>query len=47
VYGKEAILPTNIFFPSLQLSQFVEETSFPVMKQRLNTLLKMEKEREK
>jgi len=47
VYGKEAILPTHVFFPSLQLSQSSKEENFPVMQHILNTLLKLEEERDK
>ena len=47
VYGKEAILPPNIFFPSLQLSQFVQQQDIPTTTQRINVLLKLEEERNK
>jgi hypothetical protein len=46
VYGHEVIFPTHTFLPSLQLSQSVQEEECPIMQQRLNTLLKLEEERE-
>ena len=46
VYGKEAILPPHLFLPSLQLSQSVQETTCFAMEHRINTLLKLEEERE-
>ena len=39
VYGQEAILPTHIFLPSLELSQSVQVTECPIMQKRINTLL--------
>ena len=47
VYGKEAILPPNLFLPSLQLSQFVQQQDIPAMTQRINVLLKLEEESNK
>ena len=47
VYGTEAILPPNLFLPSLQLAQFVQDEDCPAMEKRINTLLKLEEEREK
>jgi len=47
VCGKEAILPPNIFLPSLQLSQSLQEDECPTMQRKINTLIKLEKEREK
>ena len=44
VYEKEAILPPNIFLPSLQLAQAVEEVHYPVMQRLTDTLLKLEEE---
>ena len=46
VYGKESILPPHLFLPSLQLSQSVQETTCSAMEHRINTLLKLEEERE-
>ena len=31
VYGTEAILPSNLILPSLQLAQFVQDEDCPVM----------------
>ena len=42
VYGQEAILPTHIFLPSLQLSQSVQVAKCPIMQWRINTLLQLE-----
>ena len=47
VYGIEAILPSILFLPSLQLAQFVQDEDCPAMEKRINTLLKLEEEREK
>lgn len=44
VYGKEAILPPNLFLPSLLLSQSVQREYIPAMTQRINVLLKLEEE---
>ena len=44
VYGQEAILPTHIFLPSLQLSQSVQETKCPIMQCMINVLLHLEEE---
>jgi len=46
VYGKEVILPTHIFFPSLKQSQYSQEENCPVMQHKLNNLLRLEEERE-
>ena len=46
VYGKEAILPPHLFLPSLQLSQSVQETACSTMEHQINTLLKLEEDRE-
>lgn len=46
VYGKYAMLPLNIVFPSLQLSKVVLGET-PGIENRFNTLLKLEEEREK
>jgi hypothetical protein len=47
MYGREAILPQNIFLPSLQLSQKVQEIECPAMENIINSLLKLEEERTK
>jgi hypothetical protein len=47
VYGKETILPPNVFLPSLQLAQSSNEYVCLVMQRKINTLLKLEDEREK
>jgi hypothetical protein len=47
IYGKEAILPPNIFFPSLQLTNnHVGEVTLVIQK-RINTLIKLEEDRAK
>jgi hypothetical protein len=46
VYGKEETFPTHTFFPSLQLAQSIQDEACPVMKQRLDILLKLGEERE-
>ena len=47
VYWTEAILPPNLFLHSLQLAQSVQDEECPTMEKRINTLLKLEEEREK
>ena len=47
VYGTEAILPPNLFLPSLQLSQSVQDEDYPAMEKRINTLLKLKEERDR
>ena len=47
VYGTEAILPPNLFLPSLQLAQSVQDEDCPAMEKMINTLLKLEEERDK
>ena len=47
VYGTEAILPPNLFLPSVQLAQFVQDEDCPAMEKRINTLLKLEEERDR
>ena len=46
VYGKEAILPPHLFLPSLQLAQSVQEVPCSAMEHRINTLQKLEEDRE-
>eukprot|EP00253_Pinus_taeda_P002734 PITA_02734 len=47
VYGKEAVLPTNIILPSLALVQFIEESHSSSLQLRHDQILKLEEEREK
>ena len=47
VYGKKAVLPTNVAIPSLALIQFIEETPSSSMQVRQSQILKLEEEREK
>eukprot|EP00253_Pinus_taeda_P023933 PITA_23933 len=47
VYGKEAVLPTNLILPSLALVQFIEESPSSSLQLRHDQILKLEKEREK
>eukprot|EP00253_Pinus_taeda_P004579 PITA_04579 len=47
VYGKEAVLPTNIVLPSLALVQFIEESPSSSLQLRHDQILKLEEEREK
>jgi hypothetical protein len=44
VYGKEAILPQNIYLPSLHLAQYSRGQSFN-FQTRINTLFKLKEER--
>ena len=45
VYGKEAILPPNIYLPSLQLAQSSCGRSSNVLQTRIDTLIKLKEER--
>lgn len=45
VYGKEAILPPNIYLPSLQLTQSSRGRSSNVLQTRIDTLIKLKEER--
>ena len=47
VYGKEAILPSNLAIPSLPLAQSIQEDDSSPLQQRIDTLLKLEEDREK
>eukprot|EP00253_Pinus_taeda_P002787 PITA_02787 len=47
VYGKEAVLPTNLLLPSLALVQFIEENPSSSIQLRHDQILKLEEEREK
>ena len=47
VYGKEAILPTNLALPSLALVQFIEESPSSSIQLRHDQILKLEEDREK
>ena len=45
VYGKEAILPPNIFLPSSQLDQASPGSGSEILQARISTLLKLEESR--
>eukprot|EP00253_Pinus_taeda_P031025 PITA_31025 len=47
VYGKEAVLPTNLILPSLALVQFIEGNPSSSLQLRHDQILKLEEEREK
>ena len=47
VYGKEAIIPPNIYLPSLQLSQSSHGRSSNFPQTQIDTLLKLKEERNK
>jgi len=47
VYGKEAVLPTNVILPSLSLVQFIEKIPSSSIQLRHDKILKLEEEREK
>eukprot|EP00253_Pinus_taeda_P010837 PITA_10837 len=47
VYGKEAILPTNLVLPSLALVQFIEQTPSSSIQLIYDQILKLEEERDK
>ena len=47
VYGKESILPSNLFLPSLQLSQSIQDENCPTMEKSINTLIKLEEDGER
>eukprot|EP00253_Pinus_taeda_P008303 PITA_08303 len=47
MYGKEAVLPTNLILPSLALVQFIEESPSSCLQLRHDQILKLEEEREK
>eukprot|EP00253_Pinus_taeda_P016073 PITA_16073 len=47
VYGKQAVLPTNLILPSLALVQFIEEKPSSSLQLRHDQILKLEEEREK
>ena len=47
VYGKEAVLPTNVTIPSLTLVQFIDENPSSSLQLRQDQILKMEEQREK
>ena len=46
VYGQEAILPPNIAFPSLQLSQASRGTPSTLLQKRINQLVRLEELRD-
>ena len=47
VYGKESILPSNLTILSLQIAQSIQEDDSSPLQQRIDTLLKLEEDREK
>ena len=47
LYGKEAILPPNIYLPSLQLAQSSHGQSSNSLQTQIDTLLKLKEERNK
>eukprot|EP00253_Pinus_taeda_P010931 PITA_10931 len=47
VYGKEAVLPTNLALPSLALVQFIEERPSSSIQLKHDHILRLEEEREK
>ena len=47
MYGKEAVLPPNLSLPALQLSQECHGTPCPALQTGIDTLLKLEDERQK
>eukprot|EP00253_Pinus_taeda_P013143 PITA_13143 len=47
VYGKEAVLPTNLILPPLALVQFIEQTPSSSIQLRHDQILKLEEERDK
>jgi len=47
VYGKEAVIPTNLVLPSLALVQFIDENPSSSIQLRHDQILKLEEEREK
>lgn len=47
VYGKEVILPANLYLFALQLSQESQGSPCPTIQNRINVLLRMEEERQK
>jgi len=47
VYGKEAVIPSNLTLPSLALVQFIEENPSSSIQLRYDQILKLEEERDK
>ena len=47
VYGKEAVLPSNVTIPSFALVQFIDENPSSSLQLRQDQILKLEEEREK
>ena len=47
IYGREALLPPNIFLLSSQLAQASRGSSSEVLQTRIDTLLKLEEQRQK
>ena len=46
VYGQEVKFPTHVCFPSLYLSQSIQNEACPILQQSLDMLLKLKEERE-
>ena len=42
VYGKEAVIPSNLALPSLALVQFIDEVPYSSLQLRMSRNLKME-----
>ena len=47
VYGKEAVIPSNLALPSLAIVQFIEENPFLSIQLRFDQIIKLEEDREK
>ena len=47
MYGKEVVLPPHLSLPAPQLSQECHGTPCPTLQTRIDTLLKLEEERQK
>jgi len=47
VYGKEAVIPSNLTLPSLALVQFIEENPSSSIQLRYDQILKLEEDRDK
>ena len=47
VYGKEAILPSNVTIPSFSLIQFIDENASSSLQLKQDQIFKLEEEREK
>ena len=47
IYGKEAVLPSNLTIPSLLLAQSIQESDSSPLHQRIDSLFKLAEDREK